>query len=66
VAGCQFAERPSLFGGIAERLDVHKPAGAETRIVVAKPCGHKLETAKALNASRAQYCDETQIYRIDH
>jgi glucose-6-phosphate 1-dehydrogenase len=36
------------------------------RIVVEKPFGHDLHTARALNAELHQHYDERQIYRIDH
>ncbi len=37
-----------------------------TRVVVEKPFGRDLESAKALNQSLLSYLDESQIYRIDH
>ncbi|MCT8160578.1 glucose-6-phosphate dehydrogenase [Pseudoruegeria sp. SHC-113] len=57
---------PSLFGDIAERLHKHEVANAESRIVVEKPFGRDLASAKALNAVLAAHFDEGQIYRIDH
>lgn len=36
------------------------------RVVVEKPFGHDLASARALNAGLLQCLDETQIYRIDH
>ena len=36
------------------------------RVVVEKPFGHDLESAKALNAQLAKHLNEPQIYRIDH
>ena len=61
-----FSVAPSLFGALAERLHLHGIADAQTRIVVEKPFGHDLATAKALNADLATHFDESQIYRIDH
>ncbi|RYH09752.1 glucose-6-phosphate dehydrogenase [Tropicimonas sp. IMCC6043] len=61
-----FSVAPSLFEPIAERLKQHGVADDEARIVVEKPFGQDLETARALNASLALHFDETQIYRIDH
>jgi glucose-6-phosphate 1-dehydrogenase len=61
-----FSVAPSLFGAIAERLHKHKIAGETARIVVEKPFGNDLETARALNTTLARHFDETQIYRIDH
>ena len=36
------------------------------RLIVEKPFGHDLESAKALNACLLKYFQEEQIYRIDH
>ena len=57
---------PSLFGDIAGRIRTHGLVNADTRIVVEKPFGHDLDSARALNATLAQHFDERQIYRIDH
>ncbi|MDV7270131.1 glucose-6-phosphate dehydrogenase [Thioclava sp. A2] len=61
-----FSVAPALFGDLAERLHRNKMAGPEARIVVEKPFGRDLETARALNATLAAHFDEHQIYRIDH
>ncbi|MEN8892504.1 glucose-6-phosphate dehydrogenase [Planktotalea arctica] len=61
-----FSVGPGLFGDLAERLHRFDMADDESRIVVEKPFGRDLATAKALNASLAKHFDETQIYRIDH
>ena len=37
-----------------------------TRIIVEKPFGHDLESARALNKTLAAVFEENQIYRIDH
>ena len=66
VRAFYFSVGPSLFGDIAERLRSFGLANEDSRIVVEKPFGHDLETARALNATLAQHFDETQIYRIDH
>ncbi|MBZ0128095.1 MAG: glucose-6-phosphate dehydrogenase [Rhodobacteraceae bacterium] len=57
---------PSLFGNIAARLTAHGIATPQSRIVVEKPFGHDLATAKALNADLRRSFEEHQIYRIDH
>ena len=36
------------------------------RVVVEKPFGHDLESARELAADIHQYIDESQLYRIDH
>ncbi|WP_368183441.1 glucose-6-phosphate dehydrogenase [Aestuariibius sp. HNIBRBA575] len=61
-----FSVGPGLFGDLAERLHLHKIADAQSRIVVEKPFGRDLETARALNETLALHFDEQQIYRIDH
>ncbi len=43
-----------------------RPEDGWTRIVVEKPFGHDLETAKHLNESLRSVFEEKQIYRIDH
>lgn len=61
-----FSVAPSLFGDLAERLHSHGIADVDSRIVVEKPFGRDLESARALNRILAQHFDEHQIYRIDH
>ncbi|MBE1282217.1 MAG: glucose-6-phosphate dehydrogenase [Rhodobacteraceae bacterium] len=61
-----FSVGPDLFGPLAERLHRFGLAGADTRIVVEKPFGRDLESARALNVTLAAHFDESQIYRIDH
>ena len=39
---------------------------AWTRIIIEKPFGHDLESARALNQELATVFDEKQVYRIDH
>jgi glucose-6-phosphate 1-dehydrogenase len=56
---------PSLFGTVIEQLakaDLTRSA----RVVVEKPFGHDLESARALNEEIHSYIDESQLYRIDH
>ncbi|WP_170782839.1 glucose-6-phosphate dehydrogenase [Ruegeria lacuscaerulensis] len=57
---------PSLFSGIAQRLNDHGVATPDSRIVVEKPFGHDLASAKALNEGLRGCFEEHQIYRIDH
>ena len=57
---------PQLFAPIAHRLAQAGIATPDSRIVVEKPLGHDLASAKALNAELAKHFDEHQIYRIDH
>lgn len=64
------ATAPDFFGLIARQLGeagIAKPKKkAWTRIIVEKPFGHDLESARALNKELARVFDEKQVYRIDH
>ena len=56
---------PFLFGTVIKGLhDAGLTDGA--RVVVEKPFGHDLESARALAEEIHQYIDESQLYRIDH
>jgi glucose-6-phosphate 1-dehydrogenase len=56
---------PSLFAEVVRRLG---KAGLTdgARVVIEKPFGHDLESARALNAELHEVLDESQIMRIDH
>ena len=56
---------PSLFGMVVGGL---AKAGLteNARVVVEKPFGHDLASARALNAELHALIDESQLYRIDH
>ncbi len=60
------AVAPVLFGDIAGHLAAHGLAGGEARIVVEKPIGRDLASARALNDAVGRVFDEHQIFRIDH
>ncbi len=66
VQAFYFSVAPGLFGALAERLHHFNIARQDARIVVEKPFGRDLGTARALNATLAAHFSETQIYRIDH
>jgi glucose-6-phosphate 1-dehydrogenase len=56
---------PSLFATVVKGLaeaDLIKSG----RVVVEKPFGHDLASARALADALHQYIDESQLYRIDH
>jgi glucose-6-phosphate 1-dehydrogenase len=56
---------PFLFGTVIKGLAA---AGVtkNARVVVEKPFGHDLASARALAAEIHQYIEEPQLYRIDH
>ncbi|KNG92888.1 glucose-6-phosphate dehydrogenase [Pseudaestuariivita atlantica] len=66
VRAFYFSVGPGLFGDIAARLQSHGLATEDSRVVVEKPFGRDLGSARALNADLAQHFREDQIYRIDH
>ncbi len=62
---------PSVYGTIAEQLGAAGLTRPTTdsgwrRIIVEKPFGTDLETARKLNATLHAHFDEAQIFRIDH
>lgn len=63
---------PKVHSDIASRLSASGllesggAPGAWRRLVVEKPFGHDLDSARQLDASLSQYLREDQIYRIDH
>jgi glucose-6-phosphate 1-dehydrogenase len=57
---------PGLFEPLALRLSEKGLATPGCRIVVEKPLGRDLASARALNKSLSTYFAEDQIYRIDH
>jgi glucose-6-phosphate 1-dehydrogenase len=59
-----------FFATIAAKLGeaglVEQKEGRFRRLIVEKPFGHDLASARALNACLLKYLKEEQIYRIDH
>ena len=64
------ATAPRFFGEIVDRLGkaglARAPRGGFRRVVIEKPFGVDLASAKALNRRILKSLDENQIYRIDH
>ena len=64
------ATAPKFFAQIIEQLGRHAFAREENghwrRVIIEKPFGHDLESAKTLNAQIQAVLAEDQIYRIDH
>jgi glucose-6-phosphate 1-dehydrogenase len=60
---------PDLFGTVATRLSeagLTNEGDGWRRVVIEKPFGYDLASARALNAQLANGLTESQIYRIDH
>lgn len=60
------AVSPSLFGDIAQRIQSNGLITDHTRIIVEKPIGRDLASAKILNDTIGSVFREDQIFRIDH
>ena len=60
------AVAPGLFGDISDKLKEHSLVTPNSRIVVEKPIGRDLASAKALNDLIGDDFGEHQIFRIDH
>lgn len=65
--------QPSYFTTVIEKLHQHgliynlsDSKDKWTRVIIEKPFGHDLESARKLQKEITQYLDESQIYRIDH
>jgi len=56
---------PLLFGAVVEQL-AQSGCAKGARIIVEKPFGHDLESARELNRILLGSYDEPSIYRIDH
>ncbi|MCC7085643.1 MAG: glucose-6-phosphate dehydrogenase [Pirellulales bacterium] len=63
---------PSFFAPVIDQLSGHglihhdTPGRPWYRVVIEKPFGHDLSSARALNADIHRFLHEGQIYRIDH
>jgi glucose-6-phosphate 1-dehydrogenase len=60
---------PSLYSEIVTQLGsagLAQGEGGWTRIIIEKPFGHSLESARALNQLITSVFQEDQVYRIDH
>ena len=56
---------PSLFGPVASNL-ARSGSAAQARLMVEKPFGRDLDSARALNAVLHESFPEKALYRIDH
>jgi glucose-6-phosphate 1-dehydrogenase len=64
------AVSPKFFAPVAKQLGqaglTQEVEGKWTRVIVEKPFGRDLDSAKELNRELKKILDEQQIYRIDH
>ena len=57
---------PSLFATVIAGLSGAELVAGGRRVVVEKPFGHDLASARALASELHKYLEEPQLYRIDH
>jgi len=64
------ATAPNYFGPVVEHLAgaglMQEDGHHWRRVIIEKPFGHDLESARALNQQLLRVANENQIYRIDH
>jgi glucose-6-phosphate 1-dehydrogenase len=64
------AVAPRFFATIVKQLGqvglTKEDEGHWARVIIEKPFGHDLQSARQLNEELKQVLDESQIYRIDH
>jgi glucose-6-phosphate 1-dehydrogenase len=57
---------PMALSTLVEMIGTHRMAEGWTRLIVEKPFGRDLASAKELNALLLQHFDESEVFRIDH
>jgi glucose-6-phosphate 1-dehydrogenase len=57
---------PALFGPVCDALGQHGLVTPSSRVVLEKPIGVDLASARAINDAVGAVFDEQQIFRIDH
>ncbi|MBS0561553.1 MAG: glucose-6-phosphate dehydrogenase [Proteobacteria bacterium] len=60
------ATSPDLYGPICRNLKTHDLVTSRARVVLEKPIGHDLESARAINDQVGAVFEEAQTFRIDH
>ena len=61
-----FAIPPSVFGTVVHALGERRSAQGWTRLIVEKPFGRDLASARELNGAIEQHFEESEVFRIDH
>ena len=60
------ATSPDLYGAICNNLAANALVTPEARVVLEKPIGHDLKSARQVNDDVGRVFSESQIFRIDH
>jgi glucose-6-phosphate 1-dehydrogenase len=66
VRAFYLAVAPELIGTICGKIGAAGLVTPQTRVIIEKPIGHDLASARAVNDAVGKVFDEGQIYRIDH
>lgn len=57
---------PSLYGQACKYLNTAALISQSSRVILEKPIGYDVQSAREINSQVAQYFAEESIYRIDH
>ncbi len=60
------ATPPSVFETVVRAVGKRRQAEGWTRLIVEKPFGHDLASARELNSVIEEYFEEHEVFRIDH
>ena len=60
------ATSPDLYGPVCQALAVNGLVTGQSRVVLEKPIGHDLASAKAIIDNVGKVFSEAQTFRIDH
>jgi len=61
-----FAVPPSAISTLVEKIAERRTGKGWTRLIIEKPFGHDLASARELNALIAEHFSEEEVFRIDH
>ena len=61
-----FAVPPSAIGTLVAEIAARRGAEGWIRLIIEKPFGHDLASARELNAEIQQHYSEGEVFRIDH
>ncbi len=61
-----FAVPPSAIGTLVEEIAKRRGADGWVRLIIEKPFGHDLTSARALTREIQEHFSESEVFRIDH
>jgi glucose-6-phosphate 1-dehydrogenase len=60
------ATPPDVFPTVVREVGKRRKTQGWTRLIIEKPFGHDLQSARELQSVITRYFDETEVFRIDH